>query len=261
MNEPLIRLWIALFGLCWGSFLNVVAHRFLVDASPFRGRSACPHCSRTLAWYELIPVFSWIALNRRCRSCKEPISPLYPFIELLTSFVFLGLAISQPPHFWAAYFLYISALIVSIRTDLAEFTLMRQMTLGILPFGLIASTFGFLPLSLYESCLGVIIGGGALALIRYGFLFLAGKDGMGQGDIELGALIGAFTGIKGWWCALMIGSFFALGAGLVKMFSDRNVEKNQSIIIPFGAFFGLASLTYLLWKTAIDETINKVLFL
>lgn len=261
VNDPLFRVWIATFGLCWGSFLNVVAYRFLVDDSPFRGRSACPRCGHVLQWYELVPVFSWIILRRRCRSCKGLISPLYPFIELLTAFVFLGLVIGYSPRFWAAYFLYTSALIVSIRTDIAEFTIMRQMTLGIIPFGLTASVLGYLPLTFYESCLGAAMGGGLLALVRYSFLFFAKKDGMGQGDIELGALIGTFTGITGWWCALMIGSLAAVCVGLVIMFSNRKDRERRQLILPFGAFFGCASLIYLLWSSAFDEIISKMLFI
>jgi prepilin signal peptidase PulO-like enzyme (type II secretory pathway) len=104
--------------LCWGSFLNVVAYRILHKKSIVKPRSQCPHCNHSLAWLDLIPVLSWVYLKGRCRYCGQPISTLYPFIEILTTLVMTLLVIMAPTRYVPAYFILFSALIVTIRSDI-----------------------------------------------------------------------------------------------------------------------------------------------
>ncbi|MCL5436776.1 MAG: prepilin peptidase, partial [Candidatus Dependentiae bacterium] len=172
-----------IFGLCWGSFLNVVAYRLLCGTSPLRGRSCCPTCGKTIAWYDLLPVLSWLLLRARCRRCHTPISWLYPFIELLTAGALLGIVLFAPMHYWPWLFIYVSALIVTIRTDISDLTIMRHTTIGLLPLALLGAHTGFLPLSLSESCLGMLVGGGFMALVSTIFWLLTRKIGLGQGEV------------------------------------------------------------------------------
>ena len=82
--------WLGLTGLAIGSFLNVVIARVPEGQSIVRPRSKCPRCGHALAWFENIPVFSWLALRARCSHCKAPISIQYPLVELVTSVLFLA---------------------------------------------------------------------------------------------------------------------------------------------------------------------------
>src|SRR3989344_5512160 len=90
-------LFLFLFGLCVGSFLNVVAIRYGTERSIITARSACPHCGKTLSWFELVPLLSFILQKGRCRNCKTKISFQYPLIEFLTAVVFVII-------FWKADF-------------------------------------------------------------------------------------------------------------------------------------------------------------
>ena len=124
--------------LIWGSFLNVVAYRWMQNKSIITPRSYCPYCEKAIAWYDNIPVLSWLILHGTCRSCQQPISWLYPFIELVTAISLIALYLSVPTIYLPAYALFFSALIIIIRTDLEHMLIMQAMTLYLIPvaFGL-----------------------------------------------------------------------------------------------------------------------------
>src|SRR5690349_9021496 len=88
--NSLLAGWLGLLGLAIGSFLNVVIARVPKEESIVRPPSRCPRCGHSLAWYENIPLFSYLALRGKCSSCKAPISPRYPLVELLTGLLFLA---------------------------------------------------------------------------------------------------------------------------------------------------------------------------
>ncbi len=253
-----------IFGLCWGSFLNVVAHRLLCGTSPFKGRSHCPACDTTIAWYDLIPILSWLHLRGTCRTCKTHISWLYPFIELLTALVFAGIVTFVPPNYWLATLFYTSALIVTIRTDITELTIMRQTTLFILPLAPLAAYFGLIPLTVASSLVGIAIGAGFIALVSLLFWLLTKKVGIGQGDIELCGLIGGFTGILGWWTALMIGSLLGTAVGIILLACQPSKRVPHSadcepLKIPFGALLAIGSLIFTIFQIPLRELLIKFL--
>lgn len=249
----------AIFGLCWGSFLNVIAHRLLCGTSPFRGRSHCPSCAEPIAWHDLIPVLSWICLRARCRTCAAKISWLYPFIETLTALSFIGLILCVPSHYWPALFLYISALIITIRTDIAELVIMRQTTLFIMPIGVVMAYYGLIPISIQQSLLGGLIGAGVIGLTSLIFWFLTKKIGIGQGDIELCGLIGGFTGLTGWWFALMVGSITGTLIGLTALLIKPKNSSHQLTKLPFGALLAFGSLVFTIFQTPIEGLLAKFL--
>jgi leader peptidase (prepilin peptidase) / N-methyltransferase len=211
-------------------------------------RSFCPVCHSTLSWYDLIPLASWIALAARCRRCNAKISWLYPFIELLTALTFTALYHTTAWFYFPAYFVLFSALIVTIRSDLEYMLILRAATLGIIPVALIASYFHFLPLSLMQSILGACLGYALLWSTRQAFWLLKQQEGMGEGDLELLAAIGAFTGPYGCWTILIIGSLMGSFIGLILM-AYWKIERNFRI--PFGPFLAGATLIYLLYKPTI----------
>src|SRR5271155_1859642 len=187
----MILLWVVILLLCWGSFLNVVGHRLITNQDIVLLRSHCPHCTTTLAWYDLIPLFSWIWLCGRCRYCHKPISHLYPFIELLTVMVGLLLFTHVSPDYWLAYFFFFSALIVSIRTDLEYMLISQYVTLYLIPVSIFFASIGLLPIAPHESIVGAVCGYSFLYFLSYTARVLTGKEGIGEGDLDLLAFIGS----------------------------------------------------------------------
>jgi leader peptidase (prepilin peptidase) / N-methyltransferase len=228
-----------------GSFLNVIAYRLTHDIPFFAPRSQCPHCTTQLAWYDLIPLFSWLWLHGRCRYCSRPISKLYPCIELLTVTIMTLVIITINQHYWAAYILFFSALIVTIRTDLETMLISRYVTLALVPIGFLLSYYHFLPLTLLSSIQGALFGYGILWLIRASFHLLTGKIGIGQGDLDLMAFIGAFTGTIGCWASLSIGSIIGAFIGSAYLIIAK---QSKTCPLPFGPFLALGACIYLFFQ-------------
>lgn len=273
-----------IFGLCWGSFLNVVAHRLARGASLFTMRSKCPSCYQVIAWYDNIPVFSYLVLRGRCRLCKEDISVLYPFIELLTGSLFVGLFVHAVriqntfigllTHFggfidsnvagdlvrfyhvlghqfyssFLIYILFFSALVVAIRTDLEAMVIPQCVSIWLVPFAVFFSWSGFMDISWRESMLGALLGYGILWFVAFIFKNMAHKDGMGVGDMELLAMIGAFLGPIGAWAALFIGSIIGFIGGITYLLV---AHKHRSTRIPFGPFLAIGAISYFFLKDLI----------
>lgn len=241
--------------LCWGSFLNVIGYRLIHDVPLLAPRSRCPNCLQKLAWYDLIPVVSWLMLGGRCRSCHASISKLYPFIELVTALSLYALSKTyHDPLLSICYFVFFSLLIISVRTDLETMLVSQYVTLGAVPLGFSAAALGFLPISLKESMLGAGLGFGMLWLIAALFKTLTRKEGMGRGDMELMALIGSFIGPIGVWLSLTIG---ALGGAVVGISAMILNKMHRSSRIPFGPFLAAGALIYMLFQ----KNIFNLLFL
>jgi leader peptidase (prepilin peptidase)/N-methyltransferase len=251
------------FFLCWGSFLNVVAYRLVHEESIVTPRSKCPHCNHSLAWYDLIPVLSFIILRGKCRYCKQPISYLYPLIELLTVVIMTllvqrivlnnGMYAPLNLHQGISYFIFFSALIVTIRTDLETMLISRYVTLFLVPLGFLLSHFNYIPLSLNASITGALFGYGILYAIQSVFYWITKKHGMGQGDLDLLAFIGSFTGVSGAWLSLMVGSMFGSVIGLLYMLIAR---PREPLKMPFGPFLVFGALLFVLYQ---NELITLVL--
>jgi|HubBroStandDraft_1064217.scaffolds.fasta_scaffold26222_3 leader peptidase (prepilin peptidase)/N-methyltransferase len=234
---------IFLFGLCFGSFLNVCIYRLPLGLSVVTPRSACPQCKQPIAFYDNLPVLSWLILRGRCRHCQAKISPRYLLIELLTGALFLacywyfGLTLAT-----LKYCVFGFLLLGLIFTDAETKLLPDKLTLPGLGLGLIFSLIvpvndlasQFLPgmvnlpfssevavrlLSLVDSLLGAALGASFIYGAGVMYLRWRGVDGMGFGDVKLMAMVGAFLGIKltifTIFTASLAGSFCGLGTVLV----------------------------------------------
>lgn len=238
--------------MCWGSFLNAFSYRLLHGQDIVISRSSCPKCQQAIAWYDLLPVVSWFLLRGSCRRCKQAISWLYPLIELITPLVMVPLILGTPLLYLPAYFLFFSALIVTIRSDLEMMLISRFVTLFLIPLGFAFSWFGLLPLNIWQSLAGAALGYSFLYLIATLFRIATGKEGMGQGDLELLAFIGSFTGIIGCWISLLVGSILGSLFGLTYMVISG---KKKNVKIPFGPFLAFGAMTFILLNDLIPNII------
>lgn len=225
-----------LFGLIFGSFLNVCIYRMPRELSVVTPRSACPACGKPIAAYDNIPVLSWILLGGKCRHCKAPISPRYAAVELLTGVFFVlawlassgslpgfvgstchlsGRSIAEPLKLCALAFLLIGLIFTDAETKLLPDLLTKPgIALGLVlslfvpvecgePCGTmllpsVASVFTSPgPLySLVNAVAGAIMGSAFVLGVALLYEAVRGVEGMGRGDVKLMALIGAFLGVK-----------------------------------------------------------------
>jgi leader peptidase (prepilin peptidase)/N-methyltransferase len=227
MTLETLRLYLAVtafvWGAIWGSFLNVVIYRLPAGLSVVHPPSRCPKCMTQLAWHDNVPIFGWLWLRGKCRTCKTPISWRYPAIELLTAL--LGLAVwwhvshgrleSRDPTQWPllavgmsfCFFFYLMADLVTLAfIDLDETILPHELTafgavLGVAAVFAIpreAEMEGLWPyLTWVDALLGAVVGGGVIALIIKGYAWLRGVEGMGWGDFTLMGMCGLWTGWRG----------------------------------------------------------------
>jgi leader peptidase (prepilin peptidase)/N-methyltransferase len=250
MIEALVAL---VFGLLIGSFLNVCIYRWPRDLSVVRPRSHCPACEKTIAWYDNVPLVSFLILRRRCRHCGARISWRYPQVELLTALLFFYFVWQFGPSLAAAKMCVFSALLVGlIYSDLEELILPDEMTLGGIAAGLVFAIFVPIRDGIVELFLpgraGWITEAALAAALPAFFLWFAGwvyyrlrqREGLGLGDVKLVAMIGSFLGLSSTLMALAGGSI----AGSIIGYSYIKITgKDPSTYeLPFGTFLGAAAL-------------------
>jgi prepilin signal peptidase PulO-like enzyme (type II secretory pathway) len=247
----IIILFVLLVALCWASFLNVVAHRLIQNKSLRAKRSSCPLCNMTIFWYDLIPLISFIALWGKCRNCKKPISWLYPLVEALGGFTITALWIreigwdfnqttmyAQLPMF-GVHVLFVSLIILAIRTDLEKMSILRLSTLYPIPLWWLLAHNNLLPISLQASIAGVALGYALPWTVAFIFQKIRGIAGLGEGDMELLAMIGAFMGPFEMLRVLMIGSILGVAVSIIYLLLSR---KTTTTKIPFAPFLGLGAI-------------------
>jgi leader peptidase (prepilin peptidase)/N-methyltransferase len=246
-----------LFGSVVGSFLNVVILR-LPDPSQsivFPG-SHCPKCNTELHWYENIPIVSYIFLRGKCRTCKTGISAQYPLVELcmglltLALFHKFGLSLA-----FVLYFLFLAALLVIIFVDIHLQIIPDTISLPGIVIGFAGSFINPL-VSWQQSGLGILLGGGVLYAIAFGYYLLAKRDGMGGGDIKLLAMIGAFLG---WQSLLFVIFASSLSGSVVGIAAMIKQGRGGQTKIPFGPFLALAAMAFLFFQDNIFALWNLYL--
>ena len=229
-------------GAIVGSFLNVCAHRLPRDQSIIWPSSHCPSCGKGIAWYDNVPILSYLILAGRCRQCRAAISWRYPLIEFSNA---LGYAVIV---WWfgvgwdsAVYAALFSALLVITAIDIAHYIIPNVITLPGIVLGVVCAAT-VLPVGLVNSILGLLVGGGLLWVLAWLSPYLFGKEGMGGGDIKLLAMIGAFLGWKPTLLAVLVGAFVGsvVGVGLIAL---RVLRRDQ--YIPFGPFLALGAVVAL----------------
>ncbi len=243
-------LYSALFGLVVGSFLNVVIHRLPRGTSIVFPRSACTFCSGRVAARDNLPVLSYLVLRGKCRRCAAPISIRYPAVELATGALFALSAWRFGFSFETlAAVLFCSLLLTLAVIDFDHFLLPDKITLPGIVAGLLIQPW--LPqTSFTDAALGVLLGAGALILIVNVWYWLRGEEGMGLGDVNMLAMVGAFLGWQGAAITLIVATLAGAVAGLLLIALGRMGARSR---LPFGVFLSFGALVALFFGSAITN--------
>jgi leader peptidase (prepilin peptidase)/N-methyltransferase len=267
-------LFVTVFGAIIGSFLNVVIHRLPRDESIVFPNSRCPQCGAKIHSYDNLPIISYLLLRGRCRSCRAPISPRYPAVELLTALLYAGVFLVDV--YWRGGLnlvilfdlVFVTALVALIFIDAEHMLLPNAITYPGIVFALIArlslpylvgphafedlpslagGPFQAWPLwatSIAGAVLGALVGGGSLWLMGWLWERLRGVEAMGLGDVKMMFMVGAYLGWRLTILTIFLGvlSGSIIGVGLMA----RRGEKDMQMQLPFGIFLGIGSIFALL---------------
>ena len=239
MSFPAVEVLTFFTGACIGSFLNVCIYRIPEGKSIVYPPSACPHCGKALSWWQNIPVLSFILLRGRCAACAGPISWQYPVVEVLSGCiaVLLLLRFGPGPEL-AAYSIFCAALVVISFIDLRLQIIPDVISIPGMIAGLAASFF--VPsVSILDSVTGLLLGGGILFAVAWGYYLITRREGLGGGDIKLLAMIGAFLGWKAVPLVLFLSATAGSVAGLL-MVLFRGAGRHTAI--PYGPFLALGGV-------------------
>ncbi len=262
MDPILAAAWVVvfLFGASLGSFLNVCISRWPAELSVVSPRSRCPRCEKPIAWYDNIPVVSWLLLRAKCRHCALPISAQYPLIEVLVGVIWMlcvwhfGLSLTALRVGIAA-----TILLGVMMTDLLHYVIPDGFTLtgflvGIL-MPLVAMFVGEVGpfVGPWDALVGACAGAGLIAITGWLGEIAFGKEAMGQGDVTLMAMIGAMVGPGRSFLTIFIGSglgaavylLLVLPIGLLR--AKRAGAEFEPPLVPFGVFLAPAGMIALLW--------------
>jgi leader peptidase (prepilin peptidase)/N-methyltransferase len=260
-SDLISYLLVAVYGLVFGSFLNVCISRLPKGESIVRPRSHCPRCNHAIRWYDNIPLLSYLILRGRCRDCHALISPLYPAVEALTALVLVltfhayGLGLE-----FIKYAAFNMLLIVLIFTDLLDRRIPHAATIFGISLGLVFSFFipvddrplgwilrqwdihlqGF-PASIAGAVAGALVGGGLFYAVGEAFYRLGDKqkEYLGFGDVMLMLMVGTFLGMPLTLMTILLGS---LGGSILALSMSALNSRFRGYAWPYGTFLGIAAI-------------------
>jgi leader peptidase (prepilin peptidase)/N-methyltransferase len=257
-----LAVYAALFGLVVGSYLNVVIHRLPRGVSTVLPASSCPSCGAAIRWYDNLPLVSWLALRGRCRVCGAPISWRYPFVEALTSALFVYAWWRHGVSLEAAATATFGCLLLALAMiDAEHYLLPDRLTLPGIVVGLalqpfLAPTVFLGAPGLVPALVGVALGGGLLFALWGGWYLLRGEEGMGLGDVKMLAMIGAFLGWKGVLVCLFVASLSGSLLGLAVIAAGRGGLRSR---LPFGTFLAFGGAVAMIWGRALVDAYARLL--
>lgn len=238
----LLYFYVFFIGACIGSFLNVCIYRLPLELSIVAPRSFCPGCRTPIRAYDNIPFIGYLLLGGKCRNCRAPISWRYPLVEGLTGGAALALFLKFGLSFdFFSCFVLASALIVVTFIDLDHRIIPDVISLPGMAVGVVLALFGP-SLSVKDSLIGLLAGGGSLYLVAVAYEKLTHREGMGGGDVKLLAMIGSWLG----WKAVLFTLFFSSLTGtIIGGTAMVLLKQGRAYAIPFGPFLAFAALAYL----------------
>jgi leader peptidase (prepilin peptidase)/N-methyltransferase len=252
MTDTLFTIYLALVGAALGSFLNVCIYRWPAGESVVRPRSKCPGCDSTIAWYDNIPILSWLLLRGRCRRCDARISIQYPLVELVVMGIWLVAALLLGPGLEAVRAAIFLTLLLGIAIiDGRHRIIPDQLSLGGAIAGLAIAAFpdGF-PLG--TALVGAGAGYGFMWAVKLGGEALFRKPALGVGDIHMMAMIGAFVGLGGALLTIMLGSALGLAIG-VPMAALQGKLEAKGTYLPLGTFLAMGAAIAYVWGEPLIE--------
>ncbi len=239
----ILLLFLFFFGLMIGSFLNVIIYRLPKGESVIFPSSHCLHCNHKIAFYDNIPILSFLILKGKCRYCKKRISFQYPLIEFISgiilalSFFLYGFSLKFP-----VTFLFLYLLLPVFVIDLKHQVISDKITIFGIISGLVFSFF--VPdINWYDSLIGIVAGGLILLFISIAGKWIFKKEAMGMGDVMLFMMVGAFIGWKNVILTLIVASFLGSIVGLAILVK----KKRKNSVIPFGPFISVAAILSYFW--------------
>ena len=254
-NNMIYAILIFLIGICVGSFINVLVLRTHKECKFLRGRSKCQKCQQVIAWYDLIPIVSFLVLRKRCRKCKEPISWQYLAVELATGLAFVLVYLTNIDALTGVFpttdtlaplhqgfggqagvipmLIFTFFLIVIFVYDLKYQLILDRFSVPAMVVALVLNLL--LGVSLWSMLIGAVVVGGFF-LIQW---LLSKGTWIGDGDIRLGILMGLILGWKFALVALFLAYVIGALVGVIMILTKKAKMKTQ---IPFGTF--LAAATY-----------------
>ncbi|MFD1851891.1 prepilin peptidase [Oceanobacillus bengalensis] len=236
-------------GIVFGSFYNVVGLRSPKNETFVNDRSYCPNCKHQLAWYELIPVLSFVIQGGKCRHCKAKISYIYPMVEVFTGilFAFSYVKIGMEVELITALLL-VSMLMIIFVSDITYMLIQNKILLFFLPFFIIMRILN--PLEPWWSpILGAVVGIGIIALI-----IIVSRGGMGAGDMKLFGVLGIVLGTEKVLLAFFLSCLVGAIIGMLLM-AFKVIGRKQPV--PFGPYIIFAALiTYFYGENLIDWYFN-----
>jgi leader peptidase (prepilin peptidase) / N-methyltransferase len=244
--EALLTIYLALVGAALGSFLNVAILRLPAEESVIRPRSRCPGCGSAIAWYDNIPMLSWVILRGRCRTCARGISIQYPLVELAVTLVWLGMALWQGPGLEAVRGSLLFTLLLGIGiVDARHRIIPDHLSLGGAALGLALAAWpdGF-PLT--GALVGALAGYALMWLVKLGGEALLRKPALGVGDIHMMAMIGSFLGLPGALLTVFLGSVLGLVIGVPLAWLRGDLQA-LGTYLPLGTFLAMGAAVTYLW--------------
>lgn len=247
---------IILVGFIFGSFLNVVIYRLPLKKSIVKPGSRCPSCGKIIRFYDNIPVLSYMILGGKCRNCKAKISLIYPAVELFTAFSFwlTYVYFKHLPVYAGFNALFLCLLIALAMIDYTHQILPNELTLGGAVIFLIYAFFNpvITPVNAFISAFGAAL---LFAGIYLFYVKVRKIEGLGQGDIKMILLLGAFLGTHKLAIAIFLASFAGLVVGLFFIIFKG---KDLKMKLPFGTFLSLGSYISVFWGHHILRAIQSI---
>jgi len=242
--NTLITIFVFLFGISVGSFLNVLIYRVPEGMSINFPPSQCTSCGNKLKWYHNIPLLSWIFLGGKCAFCKEKISKQYPIVELINGFIWLAIYFKLG-LVWYAPFVAISfsLLLALTMIDFKYYAVPDSLNFAALFFALINPNF-------LQSAINAAIAAAALFTIGYITSKLAKKDTLGEADIIVAATMAALLGFPGFFIAMFIAAILALLPSLLA----------KDTMVPFVPFLALATFITYINQEWLEHTLEVLMY-
>lgn len=274
-DSTLLAILAAFVGACIGSFLNVCISRWPRGLSVVRPRSRCPRCGHEIAWFENVPVVSWLALRGRCRGCGLPISPVYPAVEIATALLWLFAfwRYADAPFVALRVAVFATILLGIAVTDLQTHTIPDEFTVPGFAWTLLTPLVGLAvgdtgPFARpYDALVGACVGAGIIAITGWLGEWALKREAMGFGDVTLMAVVGAAVGPGRALLTMFVGAALGSVAYLAVVYPVRALRLRRAVggpagrlpdpsddadapsaeEVPFGVFLAPAALLTLLW--------------